>query len=67
MKDFLNCLYNVGGTTCTTVVSDINTSGFVPVPGVSASAAPTKLGGQIVKAYLANNATVKITSGAAGR
>ena len=66
VKTFLAGVYNQSGT-CSQCVTDLTQSGFVPVPGVTATAAPKKLGGQIVKAYLATNATVKIVAGTGGR
>ena len=66
LKTFLAGLYNQDGT-CAPCITDITTGGFVPVPGVTAGKPPTKLGGQIVRAYLSGTATVPITSGAGGR
>jgi ABC-type phosphate transport system substrate-binding protein len=63
------CLYNATGSTCPTIVTDLNSFGFVPVPGATGSAAPAaaSFAGKIIAAYFSASATVPITVASNGR
>jgi ABC-type phosphate transport system substrate-binding protein len=59
VKTWLDGLYNVSGTE-TAAYNAIIAGGLAPLPGVTASAAPTALAKTIVKDYLATKPTVAI-------